>query len=519
MFTRSSGILLHVTSLPGHFGTGDLGPAARQFVDFLARAGQRYWQVLPVGPTGYGHSPYQSLSVFAGNPQLISPELLRDHGWLPAEALANAPQFSATEVEFARVHAWREKLLNVAYANFKAAHGGREAAAFDAFCEAQQDWLENYALFSALRAEHSQAAWTSWEPALVHREPAALKRWAERLADRIDCERFLQFQFFKQWRALQEYADERGVHFIGDVPIFTAQDSADVWAEASLFQLDANGLPTAVAGVPPDYFSETGQRWGNPVYRWEEHERTNYAWWKRRFQKILELVVAVRIDHFRGFESYWEIPAHLPDARGGRWVASPGEMLFRSVEQAIGPLPAIAEDLGVITPEVEALRDALGFPGMRVLQFAFGDDAKAIDYQPHNYPRHCFVYTGTHDNDTAVGWLSDRDVTSTTRTTEQIARELAFVKSYLGSDGAQMHWDLIRLAWSSVADVAMAPLQDVLGLGREARMNLPGTSTGNWKWRVTEAALTPQVADRLGELTAIYGRTSNVKPWYMPRVE
>lgn len=500
-FPRSSGILLHVTSLPGRFGIGDLGPAAFRFVDFLAEAGQSWWQVLPVGPTGYGNSPYQSLSSFAGNALLIS---LVDDGLLaPLDDLA-VPPFPQDAVDYSGVNDWSEPLLREAHRRFLGA--GLRDVRYDAFCEAHRDWLDDFALYQALKHQHQERAWTEWPAELVRREPAALEESRQSLENDIAREKFQQFLFDRQWRTLKQYANDRGVRLIGDLPIFAAHDSADVWTHQDLFPLDEWGRPTVVAGVPPDYFSTTGQRWGNPLYRWDRHAEQGFAWWIQRLRRALDLFDVIRIDHFRGFESYWEIPGTAPDARTGRWVAGPGAALFRAAEAVLGPLPVIAEDLGVITPPVEALRDELGFPGMRVLQFAFGDDPKGPDYRPHNFPRHCVAYTGTHDNNTTVGWFRSPAGQDTTRTAEQIAREQALAREYLNTDGRDIHWDLIRAAWSSVADVAIAPLQDVLGLGQEARMNLPGTTVGNWQWRFRADALTPEIAERLRRLTTIFDR-------------
>lgn len=502
--SRSSGILLHLTSLPGRLGIGDLGPAAYRFVDFLVETGQSWWQMLPIGPTGYGNSPYQSLSAFAGNPWLVSLERLADEGLLwPGGELA-APPVSADTVDFHRVSPWHEELLRVAARNFTTRTD--ERAAFEQFCESQAWWLDDYALFRALKGEQHGAAWTQWPTEWVRRDASCLERLRAARREDLDREKFIQFQFDRQWRALKHYAHQRGVGLIGDLPIFAAHDSAEVWSRQELFQLGEDGLPAVVAGVPPDYFSSTGQCWGNPLYRWEAHAAEGFSWWIHRLRRALEYFDVLRIDHFRGFESYWEIPAGAPNARDGRWVPGPGAALFRAAEAALGPLAVIAEDLGVITPAVEALRDELGYPGMRVLQFAFGDDPKANDYRPHNYPRHCVVYTGTHDNNTTLGWYDSEAGTDSTRTAAQIAREQASARAYLGSDGHEIHWDLIRAAWSSVADLAIAPLQDVLGLGAEARMNVPGTATGNWEWRFRQDALTPTVINRLRALTIACGR-------------
>jgi 4-alpha-glucanotransferase len=505
-FPRGSGILLHITSLPSRFGIGDLGPEAYRFVDFLAETGQSLWQMLPVGPTGYGNSPYQSLSSFAGNTLLLSLERLADEELLDPWPKRNIPRFSVTTAEFEKVTEWNEEQLIVAHRVFLTKR--QDASAYEAFCTANGWWLEDYALFRALKRAHEDKAWTDWSPELVRRDPQGLEKARKSLHLDIGREKFLQFQFDRQWRALKVYANNRGVKLVGDVPIFAAHDSADVWAQQALFELNGSGHPTVIAGVPPDYFSTTGQRWGNPLYKWKVHAEQGFAWWTQRLRRALEQFDLIRIDHFRGFESYWEIPGEDADARGGRWVAGPGAAPFRAAEAALGPLPVIAEDLGVITPQVEALRDDLGFPGMRVLQFAFGDDPKSRDYQPHQFPRHCVVYTGTHDNNTTVGWFSSETGTDTTRTDEQIAREMAFTLDYLGTQGHEIHWDMIRAAWGSVADIAIAPLQDVLGLGAEARMNLPGSAVGNWTWRFQAGDITKKTTERLKRLTTVFDRKS-----------
>jgi 4-alpha-glucanotransferase len=507
-FPRSSGILCHVSSLPGDWGIGDLGEAARRFADWLQNAGQRLWQVLPLGPPGFGESPYQTFSAFAGNPLLVGLDRLADEGWLADADQENAPRSDGQAVDFEQVRPFREHCLEQAHRTFQKGATSQERAAFDDFRHAQAWWLDDYALFAALKKKHAGRPWTEWGPDLVSRRPSALKARAAELGAWIDEEAFVQYQFQRQWQRLKSDCNSRGMRMMGDVPIFVAHDSSDVWAHQDLFFLDERGQPTFVAGVPPDYFSASGQLWGNPLYRWDLMRRDGYAWWVERLRYALSQFDLIRLDHFRGFEAYWEVPAGAPTAAPGRWVAGPGAHFFRTVREALGELPLVAEDLGVITPQVEALRDEFGFPGMRILQFAFGDDPKADDYQPHNYPRHCVVYTGTHDNDTTRGWFESRAGEGTTRTTDQISRERRFTLAYLGTDGTAIHWDLIRLALASVADTAIVPLQDVLGLGTEARMNLPGTSQGNWRWRFSHQILTAEHARRLKELTAIYDRVS-----------
>ena len=496
-FPRSSGILLHPTSLPGRFGIGDLGPESRRFADFLAAAGQKLWQVLPLGPTGFGDSPYQCFSARAGNPLLISLEGLVEKGWLDPSALASAPAFPEDHVDFEQVIPWKTALLESA---------ARNQPGFETFCETNAHWLDDFALFMALKEAHQGVAWTQWEPGARDRNSKALAKWCEQLEGRIESQKFLQFAFFEQWRELREYCRARGVRIMGDLPIYVAHDSADVWANPQFFQLDKLGNSTVVAGVPPDYFSQTGQLWGNPIYRWDVLANDGYRWWLDRFRATLKIVDMIRLDHFRGFEAYWEIPASEATAVHGRWVKGPGAALFHAAQAALGELPLVAENLGVITPEVEAIRHELGFPGMSVLQFAFGTDAQAPTFRPHNYPREVVAYSGTHDTDTTVGWWSSEGHGESTRSGDDIRRERDFAMRYLNTDGREIHWVLIRTLLASVADTVLFPLQDVLGLGSEARMNLPATLGGNWRWRYRAEALKPELAQRLRELAELYER-------------
>ena len=505
-FPRASGILLHPTSLPGQFGIGDLGKEAYQFADFLASTGQRLWQILPLGPTGYSNSPYQCLSVFAGNPLLISLERLVEDKFLEPADLEDRTSFPKDRVDYDSVTRFKMPLLKKSFETFqrKAAPGEREQ--FEVFCQQNTSWLETYSLFIALKEAHGLAAWNTWEEGLRRRQPKPLERWSKKLDHEICCHKYQQYQFFKQWSELKKYCNERGIRLIGDMPIFIALDSAEVWSHSEMFYLDTSGKPTVVAGVPPDYFSKTGQLWGNPLYRWDVMARDGYARWIERFRATHALVDIIRLDHFRGFEKYWEVPGTDITAMNGRWVSGPGVELFKAVQKALGTLPIIAEDLGIITPEVDALRDQLGFPGMRVLQFAFDSDPKADDYKPHNYPRNCVVYTGTHDNNTTIGWFKGSAIKDTTQSREEKKREKQVALKYLGTDGHELNWDFIRLALMSVADTAIIPMQDVLGLGSEARMNFPGTTEGNWCWRFVPDMLTAEIKDRLKELTALYGR-------------
>jgi 4-alpha-glucanotransferase len=494
MGPRASGILLHPTSLPGRFGIGDLGPAAYRFVDFLAGAGQRLWQVLPLGPTSYGDSPYQCFSAFAGNPLLLSPDVLRDEGWLDAADLEAAPVFSSSEVDYGAVMRFKSCLLERAAANFEASAGAEARAAFESFQIREAAWLDDFALFMAAKQAHGGALWTEWDADLSARRPEALAHWKAELAGPVRTQQLGQHFFFRQWNALREKSRSLGVAILGDVPLFVSHDSADVWAHRELFRLDSAGQPETVAGVPPDYFSKTGQLWGTPVYRWDVLAETGYRWWVDRLRTLLELVDRVRLDHFRGFEACWEVPAGETTAVRGRWVPGPGAALFEALRDALGELPIVAEDLGLITPEVVALRERFGFPGMAVLQFAFGAGSES-QFLPHNHRRDQVVYTGTHDNDTVVGWWQACG-----------PAERRLTLDYLGGDGKEMRWTMIRTALASVAETAVVPLQDVLGLDNRARMNLPGRPGGNWRWRVDAAALDDAVRQRLLELTRLFGR-------------
>ncbi|MDX1665223.1 MAG: 4-alpha-glucanotransferase [Candidatus Promineifilaceae bacterium] len=500
-FSRAAGVLLHPTSFPSPYGIGDLGQAAYDFVDFLHNARQSLWQVLPLGPTGYGDSPYQSFSAFAGNPLLISPDRLVEEGYLPPSAVAEVPDFPRQRVDFGPVITYKQALLAQAFAHFKAAGTEAQREALAAFKEREKSWLDDFAFFMALKqqfVEHEGGVWNTWPEEIARRTPEGMKRWREKLSEEIAYHKFLQFLFFEQWLALKRYANERRILIIGDVPIFIAFDSADVWANPHLFYLEDDGSPSVVAGVPPDYFSETGQRWGNPLYRWQRMADNNYAWWGRRMQAVFQQVDVVRIDHFRGFEAYWEIPASEPTAVTGQWVEGPGAPFFKALRDRLGDLPIIAEDLGIITPEVEALRDRFDFPGMKLLQFAFGGD-RTSEFLPHNFAPNSVVYTGTHDNDTTWGWYR-----SASRS------EQDHVRRYLARSGDDIVWDLIRLALSSVSVYAVIPLQDLMDLGTEARMNYPGRESGNWQWRYTRPMLTNIIAYRLRELTELYGRAPEV---------
>lgn len=496
-FARSSGILLHPTSLPGAYGSGDFGAPAYHFVDWLVSAGQKLWQILPLGGIGPGNSPYMSSSAFAGNVLLIDLEELREQGWLEADDLVPHPNFQAHRVDYGVVHHYRMDRLRLAARRFFDAP--QISAAYQTFCAEEQSWLDDYALFMALADRHGWADWCDWAPSLARRTPKALVKAANELADDLDFWRFCQWCFFRQWRTLKSYANERGIQIVGDIPIFIAYQSADVWAHQDLFILGTDKRPSVVAGVPPDFFSATGQRWGNPLYHWHAHEKSGFAWWIERLRKTIALVDIVRIDHFRGFAGYWEIPASEPTAIHGHWVPAPGEKLFQAIQQALGKLPIIAEDLGIITPDVTALRDQFGLPGMRILQFAFGGSSDNA-FLPHNYDRNTVVYGGTHDNDTAQGWLAS----ATTH-------ERTFACKYLNTDGQEIHWDLIHAASQSIADIAIHPFQDVLGLGTEHRMNLPGKGEGYWEWRFSWEQVLPTHAQQLYEISAVHGRCTTAR--------
>ena len=480
---RSSGIVLHPTSLPGPFGIGDLGSEARRFVDYLAGAGQSLWQVLPLGPTGFGDSPYQCFSALAGNPLLIS---LEDLAWRRAKAAfvrRGAPDFCRDRVDFEHVIPSKMAALETAASEFRKGASAVQRRRFEEFSEENADWLDDFALFMALKGLDPARVWNHWDEDIRVRDPRALKRCRTRLDEPVATQKFLQYAFFSQWKELRSYCRERGVRIMGDLPIYVAHDSVDVWVNPQYFQLDDAGNPSVVAGVPPDYFSATGQLWGNPLYAWDVLARDDYGWWANRFRAVLNLVDVVRLDHFRGFEANWEIPAGAPTAAGGRWVKGPGSELFRTLEDSLGELPLVAENLGVITPEVEALRTRFGFPGMSILQFAFGTDPQAPGFRPHNYSRETVAYTGTHDCDTTVGWWTSRGHGESTRSVEDIRAERDYARRYLHTDGSRIHWDFIRALLASVADTVLIPLQDVLGLGSEARMNQPATLSGNWRWR------------------------------------
>jgi 4-alpha-glucanotransferase len=495
-FNRSSGILLHPTSLPGPYGIGDIGTTARRWIDFLSAARCGLWQILPLGPTGYGDSPYQCFSSFAGNPFLISPDdLLRDD-LLHPDDLCDRPSFPDDHVDFGAVIPWKLGLLDRSFIRYQHSHSAPLQAEMEEFRRKQSTWLEDFALFMALKEAHGGEPWHTWEKSLRIRQPEAISNARKLHEVAIQRQIYRQFIFFRQWLKLRDHAHDNHIQIIGDIPIFVAHDSADVWAKPHLFHLNEFGKPTVVAGVPPDYFAPTGQLWGNPLYRWEVHAMDGYAWWLERIKATLDLVDIIRIDHFRGFAGYWEVPGTAKTAEIGRWVPGPGKDFFQSIRQALGELPIIAEDLGVITPDVEDMRDSFNLPGMRIFQFGF-DSNPQDPFLPHNYPVNCIVYTGTHDNDTALGWFN--------RVPE---KDKAFYRKYMDRDGSNVSWDLIRGVWSSVAIFGLAPLQDFLNLGNEARMNYPGNPSGNWIWRMPKGALTLELQEKIKELNYLYSRLS-----------
>ena len=489
---RAAGVLLHPTSLPGRYGIGDLGNELVAFLDWAASAGMKLWQVLPLNPPGYGASPYGCLSSFAGNPLLISPQRLLQEGLLEAEDVHDVPMFPAERVEFERVMPYKSALLRTSWNRFNASANAELSTSLDAFIAApeQQEWLDDYALYMALKERAGGAPWWEWDRALMTREPEAIAIARNELAEEIRFWCYLQWLFIRHWNIVREAAHARGIRIMGDVPIYVAGDSADVWGHRELFELDENGQPTVVAGVPPDYFSATGQRWGNPLYRWDAMRATEYRWWVARVRTNLRFADIIRLDHFRGFAAYWEIPASEPTAVHGRWMPGPGASLFDAIRKSLGELPLVAEDLGFITEDVHELRKTIGVPGMKILQFGFAQDDSP--HLPHRFENATVAYTGTHDNDTARGWFEQAGEDERARTI-----------SYLGNE---VTWGLIRAAYTSVADVAIVPVQDILGLGSEARMNTPGKEADNWSWRLAPAALTRDHAENLRRLAVICGR-------------
>jgi 4-alpha-glucanotransferase len=493
-YNRSSGILLHPTSLPGPYGIGDIGAQALQWLDFLAQTGCSLWQVLPLGPTGYGDSPYQCFSSFAGNPYLISPESLLRDGLLYPDDLSDRPSFPEDHVDYGAVITWKLSILDRSYDRFLTNGAKLFKDQYEEFKSVHASWLNDFAIFMALKDVHGGAPWPTWEADLRDRQPQALSEIRQKLDKLVERQIYRQFLFYRQWAELRDYARQKRIQIIGDIPIFVAHDSADVWAHPELFFLDQRGRPTVVAGVPPDYFSTTGQLWGNPLYRWNVHKASGYAWWLDRIRTVLNLVDFIRLDHFRGFAGYWEVPGNAKTAVNGKWKKGPGKDFFFVVKKALGDLPIIAEDLGVITPDVVAIREGFNLPGMKILQFAF-DGSPENPFLPHNYVANCVAYTGTHDNDTVLGWYQ--------RVAEN---EKSFCRRYMDRDGSHVSWDLIRGVWASVAMFALAPMQDFLELDNTARMNYPGNPSGNWTWRMGEGSTSEALQKRILDVNEIYGR-------------
>lgn len=508
-FERSAGILLHPTSLPGKFGIGDLGTEAYKFVDFLKEAGQTLWQTFPLGPTGYGDSPYQCFSAFAGNPLLVSPKKLLDDGFLSEVDLNNPPPSDPAKIDYGQVINYKKSILLKAYNNFKNNSNGLEKD-FERFIETHKSWLDDFAFFMACKDFHNGDVWSSWDKGLVQRDKNILEEWTNKLKDEIQYHKFVQFNFFRQWKSLKSYANENGIKIIGDMPIFIAYDSSDLWANKKYFTVDEEGKLTFVAGVPPDYFSETGQLWGNPLYKWDEMEKDDFLWWRNRFSSLFELVDIVRIDHFRGFEAYWKIPGGEKTAQKGKWTKAPGEELFNSLKKHLGELPILAEDLGVITPPVEALRDQFDFPGMKVLQFAFGTKMER-KFLPHNFVPNCVVYTGTHDNDTTRAYFEKEKLN---KEKNDIYEHAQVYLNYFEDDILS---ELIRVAYASVANIVIIPMQDILNLDTEARMNFPSTTGGNWAWRFTWDQIDHSLAKHYYGLAQLYERPP--KPEKVDKIE
>ena len=496
MFERSSGILFHPTSLPGKYGIGTLGKEAYAFIDFLKKSRQKLWQIFPLGPTGYGDSPYQSFSSFAGNPYLIDFDLLIEAHLLSEEDLRDV-FFGDNEeyIDYGAIYNQKYPLLRKAYENFKSSDNHEMRENLEHFKRENASWLNDYSLYISLKNHFNGLPWNEWAHDIKNREHGAMEHYKNELADDIEYHNFIQFLFFKQWGDVKRYANENGIKIIGDIPIFVAADSSDAWANPEIFLFDEERKPVKVAGVPPDYFSATGQLWGNPLYNWQKLKETNYSWWVERVRANLSTCDIIRIDHFRGFEAYWAVPYGDDTAINGQWEPGPGIDLFNAIKSQLGELPIIAEDLGLMTQGVIDLREATGFPGMKILGFAF-DSGEENDYLPHTYTKNCVVYTGTHDNDTLIGWF-------------QKAKEedRQFARDYLNSrSDDEIHWDAIRGAWSSVANMAISPVQDFLGLGSEARINTPGVASGNWQWRLKQGVLTDELAEKIAKLTRVYSR-------------
>ena len=500
-FGRSAGILLHPTSLPSNYGIGDLGKDAYKFLDFLHNAGQTLWQVFPLGPTGYGDSPYQCFSAFAGNPLLVSPDLLIEDGLLTEDDVSDKGTFNPVSIDYGAIINWKKDVLRKAYTNFKE-NKSKFKSDFNNFCENNTDWLDDYALFMACKDYHDGKVWAEWDREIAFREGDAVAKWTEKLSDDVEYYKFVQFIFNKQWKAVEKYAHSHGIKIIGDLPIFIAYDSSDLWANRSQFTVNDEGKLDTVAGVPPDYFSETGQLWGNPLYKWDVMEKDNFEWWTKRFSKLFELVDIVRIDHFRGFEAYYSIPGDAETAMTGEWIKAPGEKLFKIIREKLGELPIIAEDLGIITKEVEELRDKFNFPGIKILQFAFGE-GNETKFLPHNHVKNCVVHTGSHDNDTTRGFFEKEKANG--------SGIYEWAQEYLNYYGDDMCFATIKAAYASVADIVVIPMQDILNLGTEARMNFPSKLGGNWTWRFTWEQINDELVQRYKRMTEMYERPPKEK--------
>lgn len=509
-FPRSSGVLLHPSSLPSQYGIGDFGKEAYQFIDFLAAASQHIWQILPLGPTGFGDSPYQCLSAFAGNALFVSLDELVEERLLEESDIDAVPRFPAEKINYGKVIEFKVKLLSKAYDNFRKTTDTGLQTDFLSFCQKNHWWLDDYALFRVIKEKHNNVSWNKWDSDLAKRKPQALAKVESECSDEINERKFYQYLFFKQWTKLKQYANDKKIAIVGDLPIFVAYDSVDVWRFPEYFKIDEDGTPTVVSGVPPDYFSASGQLWGNPLYNWDRLRKDRFDWWIKRLEMSLETVDVIRIDHFRGFAACWEIPYGETTAQKGKWVPTPGMEFFTAMQKHFGDsLPIVVEDLGVITPDVEELRDTFEFPGMRILQMAFGSDACNIDL-PHNYLQHSVVYTGTHDNDTSIGWFKSKAGSGSSRDQEQIEYERQRCLKYLRSDGKNINWDFITAAFSSVSCIAIVPMQDVLGLGSTSRMNLPASQEGNWSWRMKPDALSAELESKLKDLATTYGRDNSL---------
>lgn len=491
---RSSGILFHPTSLPGKYGIGTLGKEAYKFIDFLVESRQKLWQILPLGPTGYGDSPYQCFSSMAGNPLLIDLEILQDEGWLDKKELPDNIRFTESKVDYGKIIKVKYPLLRKAFGRFMKKADSVDVAKYEAFCKKHTKWLDDYALFMALKNHYGLKPWHDWSFEVVVRQESEIEKFRNELEEEIQFHKFMQYMFFKQWLELKAYAAQNYIKIIGDIPIYVAYDSIDAWINPEIFLLDEKRKPLMVAGVPPDYFSKTGQLWGNPIYNWDRLKLDGYQWWIERLKANLVLYDIIRIDHFRGLESFWAVPYGEKTAVKGEWVTGPGHDFFDTIFEALPNIKIIAEDLGVITPEVEELRDAYGMPGMKILQFAF-DSKEDNEYLPHTYDKNCVVYTGTHDNDTIKGWYKSLGKDDNKK-----------MQDYLDTDNKNVEWKMIRAAWASVAQMALVPMQDILELGTDARMNMPGNPAGNWQWRMKKDALTPEIAKKLAHLTQLYGR-------------